>query len=119
MKRANKEPFYPKSNKYSTKMPYSYNKFKHNVREHILLELQNTSNPRVLDVGAGSGYFASKFKDLNPKIEAFCIDPFYSQSDLGKKNGMNFVLKSPQDQADTLLFIDVLEHVEDDARRLR
>jgi SAM-dependent methyltransferase len=73
----------------------------------------------LFDVGAGSGYFASKFKDLNPKIEAFCIDPFYSHSDLGKKNGMNFVLKSPQDQADTLLFIDVLEHVEDDAMLLK
>lgn len=25
----------------------------------------------LFDVGAGSGYFASKFKDLNPKVQAF------------------------------------------------
>jgi len=73
----------------------------------------------LFDVGAGSGYFASKFKELDPKIEAFCIDPFYSQTDLGLKHGMNFVLKSPQEQADTLLFIDVLEHVEDDEKLLK
>lgn len=73
----------------------------------------------LFDVGAGSGYFASKFKELDPKIEVFCIDPFYSKSDLGIKNGMNFVLKSPQVKADTLLFIDVLEHVEDDAKLLK
>jgi len=52
-------------------------------------------------------------------VKAFCIDPFYSQSDLGSKNGMEFVLTSPADQADTLLFIDVLEHVEDDALLLK
>jgi hypothetical protein len=32
---------------------------------------------------------------------------------------MEFVLTSPADQADTLLFIDVLEHVEDDALLLK
>jgi hypothetical protein len=73
----------------------------------------------LFDVGAGSGFFASKFKELDPKVKAFCIDPFYSQSDLGSKNGMEFVLTSPADQADTLLFIDVLEHVEDDALLLK
>jgi hypothetical protein len=73
----------------------------------------------LFDVGAGSGFFASKFKELDPKVKAFCIDPFYSQSDLGSRNGMEFVLTSPKDQADTLLFIDVLEHVEDDALLLK
>jgi SAM-dependent methyltransferase len=73
----------------------------------------------LFDVGAGSGFLASKFKELDHKVKAFCIDPFYSQSDLGSKNGMEFVLTSPADQADTLLFIDVLEHVEDDALLLK
>jgi hypothetical protein len=73
----------------------------------------------LFDVGAGSGFFASKFKDLDPQIEAFCIDPFYEKTDLGIKNGMNFVLTPPNKCADTLLFIDVLEHVEDDTLLLR
>ena len=73
----------------------------------------------LFDVGAGSGFFASKFKELDPKVKAFCIDPFYSQFELGSKNGMDFVLTAPKDQADTLLFIDVLEHVEDDALLLK
>jgi hypothetical protein len=68
----------------------------------------------LFDVGAGSGYFASIFVKNKKTIKAYCIDPFYSKDQLGNKNDLNFVTAPPIEKADVLLFIDVLEHVEDD-----
>jgi len=73
----------------------------------------------LFDVGAGSGYFASIFVKNNKTGKAYCIDPFYSQDQLGNKNGLNFVTAPPSEKADVLLFIDVLEHVEDDLALLK
>ena len=73
----------------------------------------------LFDVGAGSGYFASIFLKNKKTIKAYCIDPFYSKDQLGNKNGLNFVTAPPIDKADVLLFIDVLEHVEDDSALLK
>ena len=73
----------------------------------------------LFDVGAGSGYFASIFVKNKKTIKAYCIDPFYSKDQLGNKNGLNFVTAPPIDKADVLLFIDVLEHVEDDSALLK
>ena len=68
----------------------------------------------LFDVGAGSGYFASIFVKNGKTSNAYCIDPFYSQDQLGKKNELTFVTTPPNQNSDLLLFIDVLEHVEDD-----
>jgi hypothetical protein len=73
----------------------------------------------LFDVGAGSGYFASIFVKNKKTIKAYCIDPFYSKDQLGNKNDLNFVTAPPIDKADVLLFIDVLEHVEDDSALLK
>ena len=73
----------------------------------------------LFDVGAGSGYFASIFVKNKKTIKAYCIDPFYSKDQLGNKNGLNFVTAPPIEKADVLLFIDVLEHVEDDSALLK
>jgi len=73
----------------------------------------------LFDVGAGSGYFASIFVKNKKTSKAFCIDPFYSQDQLGIKNKLNFVTAAPSEKADVLLFIDVLEHVEDDLALLK
>ena len=73
----------------------------------------------LFDVGAGSGYFASIFVKNKKTIKAYCIDPFYSKDQLGNKNGLNFVTAPPIEKADVLLFIDVLEHVEDDLALLK
>ena len=73
----------------------------------------------LFDVGAGSGYFASIFLKNKKTIKAYCIDPFYSKDQLGNKNGLNFVTAPPIDKADVLLFIDVLEHLEDDSALLK
>ena len=73
----------------------------------------------LFDVGAGSGYFASIFVKNKKTIKAYCIDPFYSKDQLGNKNDLNFVTAPPIEKADVLLFIDVLEHVEDDSALLK
>ena len=73
----------------------------------------------LFDVGAGSGYFASIFLKNKKTIKAYCIDPFYSKDQLGNKNDLNFVTAPPIEKADVLLFIDVLEHVEDDSALLK
>jgi hypothetical protein len=73
----------------------------------------------LFDVGAGSGYFASIFVKNKKTIKAYCIDPFYSKDQLGNKNDLNFVTAPPIEKADVLLFIDVLEHVEDDLALLK
>jgi hypothetical protein len=112
MKRANKEPFYPKSNKYFIKMPYSYNKFKHNVREHILLELQNTSNPRVLDVGAGSGTYADLLKIPMDAVEIW--DPYIAQFNLAAKYNTIYqqsIMTVNILMYDYIILGDILEHL--------
>jgi hypothetical protein len=43
----------------------------------------------LFDVGAGSGYFASIFVKNKKTSKAFCIDPFYSEDQLGIKNDLN------------------------------
>jgi hypothetical protein len=73
----------------------------------------------LFDVGAGSGYFASIFVKNKKTSKAFCIDPFYSQDQLGIKTNLNFVTAAPSEKAEVLLFIDVLEHVEDDLALLK
>ena len=73
----------------------------------------------LFDVGAGSGYFASIFVKNKKTIKAYCIDPFYSKDQLGNKNDLNFVTAPPIEKADVLLFIDVLEHLEDDSALLK
>jgi len=73
----------------------------------------------LFDVGAGSGYFASIFVKNGKTNNAYCIDPFYSQDQLGKKNDLTFVENPPSQKADLLLFIDVLEHIEDDLALLK
>ena len=94
-----------------------YYKYKSKFIVKHSLKYQNRINV-LFDVGAGSGFFASKFLYFYPGIKAFCIDPFYSRDQLGDKNGLIFVTSPPEIKADTLIFIDVLEHVKDDAKLL-
>ena len=86
------------------------------IYEKTLKYLNNSDT--LFDVGAGSGYFASIFVKNGKSRNAYCIDPFYSQDQLGKKNDLTFVATPPNQKADLLLFIDVLEHVEDDSALL-
>lgn len=73
----------------------------------------------LFDIGAGSGYFARKFVEKQLAEKAYCIDPFYTEGQLGIKNGLTFVHQPPKLKPHLLLMIDVLEHVPDDLKLLK
>lgn len=75
----------------------------------------------ILDVGAGSGYFSRLLLEHGAR-DAMCVDPNYpaehSETHAGKP--LHFVRDVPEAvQADTVLLMDVLEHVDDDIGLLR
>ena len=74
---------------------------------------------RVIDVGAGSGFFAKYLCDLLPNSNGLCVDPNYENSSLGKFGNIEFVLNANDKKADVYVFADVLEHVEDDIQLLK
>lgn len=71
----------------------------------------------VIDVGAGSGFFSVALTRGRQDAHVVCIDPNYSDEELGQHDGATFVREpdpTSLGEADTLLFIDVLEHADDD-----
>jgi len=75
----------------------------------------------VLDVGAGSGFFARQLLEYTPCAAAICVDPNYpaewSETHGGKpilfqRHAQNF-------SGHLVLMMDVLEHVADDGALLR
>ncbi len=85
---------------------------KHNVREHILLELQNTSNPRVLDVGAGSGTYADLLKIPMDAVEIW--DPYIPQFNLAAKYNTIYqqsIMTVNILMYDYIILGDILEHL--------
>jgi len=69
---------------------------------------------RVIDVGAGSGFFAKSVCDVLPKSHGVCIDPNYEPDLLGTRENLTFELQVENKGADVYIFADVLEHVEND-----
>src|SRR5262245_58151974 len=76
---------------------------------------------QILDVGAGSGFFSKNLLHRTSARSAICVDPGYpedsSQVHLGKP--IFFRRSSEVGEADTVLLMDVLEHVDDDVGLLR
>jgi SAM-dependent methyltransferase len=75
----------------------------------------------VLDVGAGSGFF-SRYLLANTAISrATCIDPAYANESDDAWAGKSIVFRRRPDTAaaDLILFMDVLEHVDDDLGLLK
>lgn len=83
--------------------------------------LRGTAPRTVLDVGAGSGFFSRHVLANSPAVEAWCVDLNYpADSDVvenGKK--IHFRKSVGQVDADLVLMMDVLEHVDDDVGLLR
>lgn len=75
---------------------------------------------RVLDVGAGDGYFASSLvAAVRPGGEVVCFDAGYSNDQLAELQrtmpaGLGFTSVKPASRFDVVLMLDVLEHVADD-----
>lgn len=69
---------------------------------------------RVLDVGAGDGWFTSELEDWLPQhAEIVCWDVNYSATDLKEVN--NRTVEPPRSTFDLILALDVIEHVSDDS----
>lgn len=87
----------------------------------VLRETGRLAAPRtVLDVGAGDGYLASTILLGMPDNSTMvCFDTKYSQADLtgyedGAQPGLSFVQQQPTTRFDVLMFLDVIEHVQND-----
>jgi SAM-dependent methyltransferase len=79
-------------------------------------------NPgRILDVGAGSGFFSRMLLVETAAPGATCVDPGYPSDVDEAVNGkpLAFRRTSPVGDADLVLLMDVLEHVDDDVALLR
>lgn len=76
---------------------------------------------RILDVGAGDGWFARELLTRLPADASIaCFDAAYDQTGLppgGER--ISFSSTAPEGPFDVLLFMDVLEHVESDRVFLR
>jgi trans-aconitate methyltransferase len=86
-----------------------------------LLRMTSTlQSRRVLDVGAGSGFFSRKLLTGTEAQQALCIDPNYEkewdESVVGKP--IHFRRSCDSTNADLLIMMDVLEHVQDDQELL-
>jgi 2-polyprenyl-3-methyl-5-hydroxy-6-metoxy-1,4-benzoquinol methylase len=83
--------------------------------------LTKTSVSTVLDVGAGSGFFSRYLLTHSPAQEAWCVDTSYSSdSDASEASKpIHFRRSIGEVDADLVLLMDVLEHVNDDVGLLR
>lgn len=83
-----------------------------------VLSLLGERSPRsVLDVGAGSGFFAREILRATAAERAVCVDPNYPAERDEQEGGKPILFRRGIDgtDADLLLLMDVLEHVDDDA----
>ncbi len=83
--------------------------------------LRGTAPRTVLDVGAGSGFFSRHVLANSPAVEAWCVDLNYPADSDVVENGKNIHFRKSVGQvdADLVLLMDVLEHVDDDVGLLR
>ena len=75
----------------------------------------------VLDVGAGSGFFSKYLLEHGRAASACCVDTSYSLDEDVQHAGkpMRFRRSISASNADLVLLMDVLEHVDDDVDLLR
>ena len=76
---------------------------------------------KILDVGAGSGFFSKTLLRKTTAKSAICVDPGYAEDRSEIQSGKPIVFKRAHavGDADVILLMDVLEHVDDDVGLLR
>jgi SAM-dependent methyltransferase len=76
---------------------------------------------RVLDVGAGSGFFSKHLLSHTDAQEAWCVDISYEAESDALLSGKSIHYRQAigSIDADLALFMDVLEHVDDDVALLK
>lgn len=82
---------------------------------------KDISRQRILDVGAGSGFFSRALLSDAACHQAICVDPNYPAESDETVSGkpLQFRREAGGAGADLMLFMDVLEHVESDVDLLR
>ncbi len=82
--------------------------------------LHGMSPRSILDIGAGSGFFARALLRQGAE-RATCVDPNYPEDRDETEAGRPLLFRREiqESDADLLLLMDVLEHVDDDAGLLR
>ena len=73
---------------------------------------------KVLDVGAGDGWFARRLATRHPGAAVTCVDSNYPVA-TQEIAGIRYLRELPPDRFDLLVMLDVLEHVEHDRAFLR
>lgn len=83
--------------------------------------LGNMPVTRILDVGAGSGFFSHHLLRHSAAREAWCVDISYDQDSDATTAGKPLHYRRGIDSvdADLVLLMDVLEHVDDDVGLLK
>lgn len=84
-----------------------------------ILRDQLRSGSRIVDVGAGSGFFSIALSESVPDTTVVCVDPNYEHDSILDDGALTFVRQMEKPKADVYLFIDVLEHVDNDSELLR
>jgi len=82
----------------------------------MLRLLRGQAIRRVLDIGAGSGFFARRLLACPTAEEAICVDPAYraERDETADGKPLRFRRDIDRIDADLVLMMDVLEHVDDD-----
>ncbi|RON00562.1 bifunctional 2-polyprenyl-6-hydroxyphenol methylase/3-demethylubiquinol 3-O-methyltransferase UbiG [Pseudomonas brassicacearum] len=83
--------------------------------------LGNTPVKRILDIGAGSGFFTHHLLTRTTATEAWCVDISYDADSDATIAGKPLYYRRSIDlvDADLVLLMDVLEHVDDDVGLLK
>jgi SAM-dependent methyltransferase len=87
----------------------------------VMQALGGRQPERILDVGAGSGFFSRMLLRDTAAKGAICVDPGYDEerSEIHFAKPIAFRRASPIGDADLVLLMDVLEHVDDDVALVR
>lgn len=95
-----------------------YYRSKARAMTHLLSKVSPTI---ILDVGAGSGFFSKKLLSDTSAKEAWCVDISYDDDSETREAGKPVYLRRSVDMinADLVLLMDVLEHVDGDLALLR
>lgn len=94
-----------------------YYRSKYNAMARLLSDSPSV----ILDIGAGSGFFSKKLLANTAAKEAWCVDISYENDSDDIQAGKPVYFRKEIDKinADLVLLMDVLEHVEDDVGLLK
>ena len=73
---------------------------------------------KIIDIGAGSGFFSISLASNFSDCKVVCVDPNYLEDSEISDGAIVFTKSSAPLEGDLYLLMDVLEHVEDDQKLL-